>query len=383
MTTCRLIRFAAVLHALSVAALAHPILQLPMWVQFEPRQIRVGVDVSLRELEIAQGVALKDTPDVAGPSYQAAQRSHGDYVLSHLHILIGGHALTGRITQIVPPASVGTPEATFLRYDLTYPISGPMPAEVTLYETMLEEWPYQAGTSWNVSYVVRTKMLGSNEVTTWLLGYRETCSIPTGAGEAVRAEDRPESHPFWDYLWLGVMHILTGYDHLLFVSCLVLGATGLWELVKVVAAFTLAHTLTLVLCVLGLVSITPRIVEPLIALSIVAVAVENVLRPDRIQSHTRCAVAFGFGLVHGLGFAGGLLNSMQELPAQGLWLALGAFSTGVELGHQAVVLPLFFTLRAVKNPLGGRYQALRRGLSAAIAGGGLYYFASALTQSFV
>ena len=109
----------------------------------------------------------------------------------------------------------------------------------------------------------------------------------------------------WSYLWLGFTHILPqGYDHMLFVLGLFLFAPQWRPLLLQVTAFTLAHTLTLGLAVFGVVSVSPRIVEPLIALSIVWVGVENLRQ--RELGWTRTAVVFGFGLLHGLGFAGAL-----------------------------------------------------------------------------
>jgi hypothetical protein len=91
------------------------------------------------------------------------------------------------------------------------------------------------------------------------------------------------------------------------------------------------------------------IVEPVIAASIVIVALQNLLRPQSTHSRARLLVAFGFGLVHGLGFAGGLLDAMEGLPSLGIWIALLAFSIGVEVGHQVVVLPLFSALAASRR----------------------------------
>ena len=188
---------------------------------------------------------------------------------------------------------------------------------------------------------------------------------------------------FADYLRHGVLHILTGYDHLLFVGALVLATLSFWEMFKVVAAFTLAHTATLALSVFDVFRLPPWIVEPAIAASIVFVALENVVRPARAHSRARLAVAFGFGLVHGLGFAGGLLDAMAGLPATGIWVALAAFSLGVEIGHQAVVLPLFGMLALGRRKLrvGIRAPALRYG-SAAISVCGAYYLFVSLHDRF-
>ena len=186
------------------------------------------------------------------------------------------------------------------------------------------------------------------------------------------------------YAYQGVHHILTGYDHLLFVTALAVAATTLWDLVKVVSTFTLAHTATLVLAAYGVVHLSGRVVEPLIAASIVFVAAQNVLWPRRARGWPRLAAAFFFGLFHGLGFAGGLLDAMRELPGASLPIALLAFSVGVEAGHQVVVLPLFAALkltRATRPDAVARARlsmAVQRAGSAAIAVVGGYYLVVAL-----
>ena len=136
------------------------------------------------------------------------------------------------------------------------------------------------------------------------------------------------------YLRLGFVHILpAGADHILFVLALFLLSTRLRPLVWQVTAFTVAHAVTLTLATLDVVALAPRIVEPLIALSVAGVAVENVLT-DRL-TRWRPAVVFGFGLLHGLGFAG-VLGELG-LPDEGRLLALAAFNAGIELGQLAVI----------------------------------------------
>ncbi|MES2569363.1 MAG: HupE/UreJ family protein, partial [Verrucomicrobiota bacterium] len=103
------------------------------------------------------------------------------------------------------------------------------------------------------------------------------------------------------------------------------------------------------------------------------VALENILRPASSQSRLRLGMAFGFGLIHGLGFAGGLLDAMEGWPGISLGLALVAFSLGVEIGHQVVVLPLFGLLRLGQAGREGfRAVAVRYG-SVMISLFGLYY----------
>ena len=140
------------------------------------------------------------------------------------------------------------------------------------------------------------------------------------------------------YLGLGIEHILTGVDHLLFVSGLLLLVSGVRRLLFTVSAFTLSHTVTLTLATLGFVHVSPAPVEAVIALSILFVAYE-VLRkrenPEGLAQRKPWLVAFSFGLLHGLGFAGGL--SAAGLPAGHIPLALGFFSAGVEVGHFSFV----------------------------------------------
>ncbi len=154
---------------------------------------------------------------------------------------------------------------------------------------------------------------------------------------------------FKAFFYQGVHHILTGYDHLLFVAALVLAATTLWDLIKVVTAFTLAHTMTMTLAALNVVHVPGSIVEPCIAGSIVFVALQNLLWPSRAQGWSRLAAAFFFGLFHGLGFAGGLLDAMREMQTGAMLLAIVAFSLGLEAGHQLVVLPLFALLKVARR----------------------------------
>ena len=136
------------------------------------------------------------------------------------------------------------------------------------------------------------------------------------------------------YSALGLEHILSGVDHLLFVLALLLITRGGWKLVKTVTAFTLSHSLTLTAATLGWVNLPPPPIEALIALSIVFVAAE-ILRHQRGQegmtARAPWLVAFSFGLLHGLGFAGGL--SEAGLPVGHIPAALLFFSLGVETGH--------------------------------------------------
>ncbi|PYM57157.1 MAG: hypothetical protein DMD77_13100, partial [Candidatus Rokuibacteriota bacterium] len=136
----------------------------------------------------------------------------------------------------------------------------------------------------------------------------------------------------------------TGYDHLLFLVALLLRGGRLVSVLKIITAFTVAHSVTLALAVFGLVTIPDRVVEPVIAASIVWVALENLLL--RSAPSQRWLVSFLFGLVHGFGFASAI--DTLALPRARLALALLGFNLGVEAGQAIVVvflLPLLLWMR--------------------------------------
>ena len=150
-----------------------------------------------------------------------------------------------------------------------------------------------------------------------------------------------------DYIGQGFVHILPrGLDHILFVLALFLFAKSFSTLLWQVSAFTLAHTITLALGIYGIVQLPSSIIEPLIALSILYVAVENIYRAKSTTvSHTRMPVIFAFGLLHGLGFASVL--SDVGLPESQYALSLISFNVGVELGQLSVIAITFLCLAPV------------------------------------
>jgi hydrogenase/urease accessory protein HupE len=142
----------------------------------------------------------------------------------------------------------------------------------------------------------------------------------------------------WSYLRLGVEHLLFGIDHILFVIGLVLFIANGWSLLKTVTAFTLAHSITLALSVLGVITLPQAPVEAVIALSILFLARELVLPEQRRSAITRTrpwVMAFAFGLLHGFGFAGALADI--GLPTDQLAPALLLFNVGIEVGQLAVI----------------------------------------------
>ena len=170
------------------------------------------------------------------------------------------------------------------------------------------------------------------------------------------------------FLPAGLHHIAIGPDHILFVLGLLLLGGPLRNLLRVVTAFTLAHSLTLSLAALGLVRVPSRVVEPVIALSIVLVAIETLRSRGRARD-LRAPLAFAFGLVHGFGFASVLAEF--GLPRESLGWALAGFNLGVELGQAVLVLavaPALAWLARRSEPVHRRLVTVSA-VSIALAGG--------------
>ena len=291
---------------------------------------------------------------------------HAQYLLNHFYISLSPHGdpLKGKLLKITPPENMGAGihpldvEKQFVVFDFEYIFpqrEDSSSVDVTIKHDVLNEIQWTPGTPWQTTYFTKVRQSDKADFDGTLL----ICNKPLTVhcdwnGESPVAV--PAGHTvvnFWGMLGkyglAGINHIVgwpdPGYDHLLFVSALVLAAASFWDVIKVVTAFTLAHTLTLSLSVLNLVSLPERIVEPMIAASIVFVALQNIFWPKRTRGWARLGAAFGFGLFHGLGFAGGLVNAMRGEPGFSIGIAIVAFSIGVEIGHQMVVLPLFGLLK--------------------------------------
>jgi len=224
-------------------------------------------------------------------------------------------------------------------------------------------------------------------LTTLPLGHTQAAFLHVGSGEpqqslvhgkeaSVRVPLDPNADPgapegSWQIakkcIVLGVEHIWFGIDHVVFLIGMVLLGGRSRDFISMVTSFTLAHSVTLALTVLGVVAPSPTVIEPLIALSVAYVGVENFIVKDISR---RWRVAALFGLIHGFGFASAVGD---KLPRENLPLALGTFNLGVELGQLALLLvfvPLFVWLRK-------REWFRTRGvqvLSAAVIIAGLYWF---------
>lgn len=345
---------------------AHPVAQGALELRIAPDTATATLRVSNEQVFIA-GTLGEGAGSAA--DFATLISSHGAYLLRHFTVFADGAALRGEVVEARPPDDRSV--KGFTTYVLHYPLAAE-PTRLEVKQDLLTEILFAPGNPWEAPLVARVWRGEQPLVDGALLTAKQPLLVPLPRGVAAEFNGAiaPRVGPLaWDFFRHGLSHIAGGWDHALFVAALVLALPGFWRVLALVSVFTLAHTVSLTLAVLGLVHVRTSVVEPLIAASIVAAAALNVFLPAAPLLKTRLAVAFGFGLFHGLGFAGGLVAAMQGFASSAMVAAIGGFSIGVELGHQVVVLPLL-----------GAMALLRRFApqiaSPAVRGGGAVIFAA-------
>jgi hydrogenase/urease accessory protein HupE len=339
-----LVCFAAILWS-AAPAQAHPAPFSYLDVHLQPARIHVTLAVHV--LDVAHDLRL--------PEAQLADPRHRDALVAllrgRIRIAADGRDLTGG-TWSAPEA---IPDRHALKLEASYPLDRP-PGVLSLTTVMFPYDPahqtfvnvYDAGT-----LVQQAILTPARQRVEYFSGTRQ------GSLAVIRR-----------FLPSGVHHILIGPDHLLFLIGLMLLGGSLRQLVLVVSAFTLAHSVTLSLAALDIVSPPAWIIEPAIALSIVYVGADNLTVRD--GRDVRVWIAFAFGLIHGFGFAN-VLREM-ELPARALGWSLFAFNLGVEVGQVAVVLVVASLLAMVRR----RSEVLARWLAVAgsvvVIAAGVFWF---------
>jgi hydrogenase/urease accessory protein HupE len=243
-----------------------------------------------------------------------------------LRVGIGGKPLLVSVSKIEKDQNDN------ITFRLTFARSGSGPLEIS--SGILDRLPFGHREFLSVNSAAGAKIAER------LLSMREnqfTVRLPDRSAPAVATS-------FVDFFLLGVRHILTGYDHLLFLFGLLIVSRNVRSAALLITCFTIAHSLTLALSTFGIVSLQSRFIEPAIAASIVYVGIENLTRENCLQ--WRWVLTFAFGLIHGLGFAS-VLREMG-VAKTGAVVPLFAFNLGVEAGQlsiAAIVLPIVWQLR--------------------------------------
>ncbi|MEV1171201.1 HupE/UreJ family protein [Nonomuraea sp. NPDC049784] len=187
----------------------------------------------------------------------------------------------------------------------------------------------------------------------------------------LRVGERPASHQVWEFFLLGAEHLAFGLDHIFFLLALLIGARRLRDVVVTATAFTAAHSITFLLAAMGVVDVPGQIVEPVIAASIIVVAVANLLgREEDKLGKWRLPIVFAFGLVHGLGFAGAL--DIKESGSWELLLSLLSFNVGIEATQLVIIAVLFPLLVLLRRTSAARWAVAA--MSVPIVAVSLYWF---------
>jgi hypothetical protein len=299
-------------------------------------------DIALRDLDFAIGLDADGNGEITWGELRARHGDIAAYALARLAVQADGAAcpLQAAGEQQVDTHTDGA--YTVLRFSAACPTPPQQQLQLT-YSLFADIDPQHRG-------LLRLEALGNT---------RTAIFSPENAAQRFDLAAPDAWVQFRDYVVEGVWHIWIGFDHILFLVSLLLPGVLVWQLarwqpvgsfraafvdvLKIVTAFTVAHSITLSLATLGLVSLPSRLVESAIAASVVLAALNNV-RP--LFQGRRWTVAFVFGLIHGFGFASVLAD--LGLPQGALVLALVGFNIGVELGQLAIVavfLPLAFALR--------------------------------------
>jgi hydrogenase/urease accessory protein HupE len=244
----------------------------------------------------------------------------------------------GRMLALKKPAEVRTDDVTGIRMDLVYEFP-PATRVLTLTSELIAE--LTAGHR----QILTIRDAGKVELhSTVIERDRPTVDLPLFAMKGQKPDRWLAVRQF---CWLGLEHIAMGWDHLAFLFGLLAVGGKLRDAVKIITSFTVAHSLTLVLTTLNLIHIPSRIVEPIIAASIIYVGFENILRDNFSR---RWMLTFAFGLIHGCGFASVLREMGVGNDGTSVITPLVCFNLGVELGQlaiAAVMLPLIWKLKAV------------------------------------
>jgi len=340
----------ALLLAGNLPALAHDPGLSTGQLRILPRQLEV--ELTLAEADVAALTPLDTNADgqVSPTEWAGAQASLNQLAGEAWNMQVGGQVM------LHSTASARHDSSNNVHFIATFPV--PQSGAVTCRSDLLARLPRghrQFVTVLDASGRVQSEtLLSAGEATINLEGRvtrvpdlpREFCDQNGDSQSLSLQQGSAPASTFGGFLALGLEHILTGFDHLLFLFALLLMAPGFRQAAGIITSFTVAHSITLGLAMLDVVHVSPRLVEPLIAASIVYVGVENLVRRERL--HGRWLLTFAFGLVHGFGFAGVLREMGVTSGSTGIATPLLAFNLGVETGQLAIaaaVLPILWHTR--------------------------------------
>jgi len=337
-----MMRMLAVLVCLlwSVTAQAHKPSDSYLTLSVEESQVAGQWDIALRDLDFAIGLDTNADGAITWGEVQARQKEIDAYALSRLQVSAAGQSCPLQATaHLIDNHTDGA--YAVLRFHANCPaLAGSLQVK---YRLFFDIDPQHKG-------LLRLQYQGASSTGIF---------SPDNADQTFSLQAPSRLRQFLDYVREGIWHIWIGYDHILFLLALLLPAVvvrearrwqpvaafrpAFWSVLRIVTAFTVAHSVTLTLATLGVISLPSRWVESTIAASVIIAALNNVFPLFRER---RWVMAFLFGLIHGFGFASVLTD--LGLPQDALVVALVGFNVGVETGQLAIVaafLPLIYFLR--------------------------------------
>jgi hydrogenase/urease accessory protein HupE len=317
-------------------SLAHPPGLSSTDITVKPDGLDIKITFAVQDIEAFVTMDTDGDAEVTDAELNAATRPIAHYVTQEFKILADGQEIKAITTNKVSfdkqnnaIVELTAPDKPSVSIGVISKLLSKLPPDHKQYVTIKDASGHELG----------KKML-TQKVNT----------LEISLNDSAPATSAPESHPtstFTDFLKLGVEHILTGYDHLLFLFSLLVVTRSFWPAIKIITFFTIAHSITLALAGMSIVDLSSNIVEPLIAATIIYVGLENIIRKDKVTTFQRCVLTFFFGLIHGFGFAGVLREMDISSIETGILVPLFSFNLGVELGQitvAAIVLPLIWWL---------------------------------------
>jgi hydrogenase/urease accessory protein HupE len=330
---------------------AHPILYDDWAVNVLSNRLEARFSTSLHEVAVGQRLDTNSLAAMTLPAWLGAASNHANYISTNLAARVDGVPYRWKVMDFQVQSDSASAGTTMDDLDssraLIYLASEPfdsLPKEIALSHSILRGYSYAPGIAWSV--------LVHASIQSWqgpLLGKSVILRDQTWTVSTIVSPTAKLAIPVWrevrTYVTAGLFHVWEGWDHLLFLLGMVLAVRTVRELSLLILIFTAAHSLTITLSTYGLVRLSSAIVEPGIAASIVVVAILNLWSLHRPQRTLRYWAAGTFGLLHGMGFASGLLGAAGGIAGRTLAIAIASFCVGVELAHAAVGIPAFVIFR--------------------------------------
>ncbi len=343
----------------SVCGFAHPPGLSSLDLSINASQINVKAIFALQDVEAFSPMDTDLDAEVTDAEREASKPNIAKFLIEQLRIQVDSQDVS---PDDIRPVSFD--DQNNVHVELHYPV---VPKQQLLVQSkflsLLPEGHQQ---------YLTIKGMDGNPLNEKMLGKQDdqvSISFAANAGETNTSPSLFAS--FSDFFKLGIEHIVTGYDHLLFLFALLAVTHSFWPALKIITFFTIAHSITLALAGLNLVEIPSSFVEPFIAATIVYVGVENIIRGDHPKG--RHWLTFGFGLIHGFGFASVLREMEISSSGTGILLPLLSFNLGIETGQIAVasiVLPMIWWLNN-KVEIADKFL---RGCSIIVSLMGFYWF---------